>query len=139
MKSAPTAQGFTVQLEARQTQPTEATGKGWEEFFPYNVQKQWCKTRISAVFCCHADGSDFVSGVVDVVFPAGTQNRSCADVPIIDDSEALEGVESFQLVITQPNVPGVVVDDNPIAIVDIIDDDGTIYCSTCTTLQYIST
>ena len=61
---------------------------------------------------------------MDVVFPAGTQNRSCADVPIIDDSEALEGMESFQLVITQPNVPGVVVDDNPIAIVDIIDDDG---------------
>ena len=61
---------------------------------------------------------------MDVVFPAGTQNRSCANVPIIDDSEALEGVESFQLVIIQPNVPGVVVDDNPIAIVDIIDDDG---------------
>ena len=29
------------------------------------------------------------SCVVNVVFPAGTQNRSCADVPIIDDSEAL--------------------------------------------------
>ena len=29
MKSAPTAQGFTVQLEARQTQPTEAAGKKW--------------------------------------------------------------------------------------------------------------
>ena len=26
-KSAPTAQGFTVQLQGRETQPTEATGK----------------------------------------------------------------------------------------------------------------
>ena len=128
MKSAPTAQGFTVQLEARQTQPTEATGKGWEEFFPYNVHKNIQQNMYISCFCGHAGGSDFVSGVVDVVFPAGTQNRSCANVPIIDDSEALEGVESFQLVIIQPNVPGVVVDDNPIAIVDIIDDDGTIYC-----------
>lgn len=31
VKSAPTAQGFTVQVEARQTQPAEATGKGWED------------------------------------------------------------------------------------------------------------
>ena len=37
MKSAPTAQGFTVQLEARQTQPTEATGKGWEEYSSHTM------------------------------------------------------------------------------------------------------
>lgn len=88
---------------------------------------------------CIVGGSDFVSGVVDVVFPAGTQNRSCADVPIIDDSEALEGVESFQVVIIPPDVPGVVVDGNPIATVEITDDDGMPHSSNVHSdpLQYL--
>lgn len=84
-------------------------------------------------------GSDFVSGVVDVVFPAGTQNRSCADVPIIDDSVALEGVETFQVVIIPSDIPGVVVDGNPIATVDITDDDGMPHSSAVHShpLQYL--
>ena len=58
-----------------------------------------------------------------VSFPAGPAGQACADVPIIDDSVALEEGEKFELVITPPNIPGVTSDGISVT-VDIIDDDG---------------
>ena len=58
-----------------------------------------------------------------VTFRAGPAGQVCANVTIVDDSVALEEGETFELVITPKDIPGVTVDDIPIT-VDIIDDDG---------------
>ena len=71
----------------------------------------------------YIEGSDFISGPVTVTFQAGPAGQVCVNIPIVDDSVALEGGETFELVITRPNIPGVKVDDIPVT-VDIIDDDG---------------
>ncbi len=52
--------------------------------------------------------NDYIMSSVDLAFPASSSNgdKQCMDIVIVDDSAALEGDETFSVILTtsEPNV-----------------------------------
>ena len=69
------------------------------------------------------DGADFIVTSASITI-AANQTEACADLPVLDDEEAFEEVEIFEVVLeTPPNVSSS--SPNP-SRVFIIDDDGNL-------------
>lgn len=71
-----------------------------------------------------ADGQDFIGGEYRVQFPDGV-SQHCTDIPIVDDSIALEVDELFLVKFDTSQLPdGVEPDLQNTSTVTIIDNDG---------------
>ena len=76
------------------------------------------------LYCVASDGQDFTGGEYRVQFPAGVREH-CTEIPIIDDSIALEGDEAFVVKLDMSQLPdGVRPGSTNISSVIITDNDG---------------
>ena len=81
----------------------------------------WSQGQFSLYHHFHSTGDDYRETVTDVTFRPD-QSMTCAEIPIVDDTEE-EVPENFRVGFGTTPVPGTRPGDRPITTVTIIDND----------------